>query len=384
MKTIFKLFAYSIEPDYNEEKKRYTLPSYPEFKLSENVIGLYLSLENAEAGIQKHLVTLREKDEYTENKGYVLENELFYGSKENGDETTCELGLLYCFIINEYPVSTLLNKYREILTRRTYSSDGKLADACLVSEFNNCKRARGKMREECWRTGCFPGRKPEEMRFKEGDIVEVFGEFNAWGNGVRLGIVIDTPRTLQDVQQWDSPDTEQTLADDYCWRGNDCSDDRYAILTGEEVYNFKKGDDSEECYDSWSNCTYVMPTRFSVSDELRTSLVSAHHDWTWHPVIRLYIEQIDRDRLKMLVGYWKLGRKMDRQRMKTLLEEMQMPYNGSPKDRTSADCMIADEDMPAYCMRKIDEYADDEERCAAICYGLVEYFEGVEWKSAIQ
>lgn len=49
---------------------------------------------------------------------------------------------------------------------------------------------------------CFGGRKPEEIRFKPGDIVEVMGYLgnHYWGNNcVNLAIIAKTPPTVDEV-----------------------------------------------------------------------------------------------------------------------------------------------------------------------------------------
>ncbi|MDR1169256.1 MAG: hypothetical protein LBK97_00285 [Prevotellaceae bacterium] len=351
--TIFILSKHYIPQEVDDENDTYIRPSYPQFALNKSKIAYSTSLENAEKAMRL----------------YISENE---------DEEQVYGRIIYCYIINELPLDTLLWDYCEIVSRRTYSSDGNLIDACLVSELNVWrKKTDCTTINELQRKGMFVGRRPENIRFKEGDIVEVFGEFRVW-NMVQLGIIIDTPSTLQERLGWDTS-FDAEIHPDNIHRPGDDSDDRYKILTGEEVYNFKKGDDAEECYDSWSNCTYVMSPRLPVPEELRQNLVTAHHAMTWHPVIRRYIQQIDSAQLKLLNNFYCQGKEIDKERIKALLEEMQIPYNGSPKTGETVDCGISDEDMPAYCMQKVKEYAGNEECCAALCYGLAEYFEGVEW-----
>jgi hypothetical protein len=115
--------------------------------------------------------------------------------------------------------------------------------------------ARYNTLEEYQRAGMFPGRRPEDIRFKEGDIVEVFGEFRIW-NKVQLGIVAGTPLTLQERQEWDKPFDEEAFAAGCKWCG-DRSDNKYTILTGDGIFNFKEGDDAEDCSD---DCyTVVFP-----------------------------------------------------------------------------------------------------------------------------
>jgi hypothetical protein len=50
--------------------------------------------------------------------------------------------------------------------------------------------------------GYFYGRKPEEIRFKKGDIIEIlcYEGNQFWGEGsVELAIVVDTPPTVEDI-----------------------------------------------------------------------------------------------------------------------------------------------------------------------------------------
>jgi len=237
-KTIFELEACYVENKYNKKKDVHLPPSYPLKLESCRQIGYFSSLRKAESAIKE---TVKENS----NAGW---------------ET------LYCFYVTEYLID---ERYYNVVTRRSYLSDGKLEETCLTFEGDcgydrmDLENCLSKTPEELHRMGIFPGRRPEEMRFKEGDLVE-YVEYN---KRVVLGIVVSTPRTVEYAR-------EQAKKNGYFHQ--DCSDDMYNILTDfpltkEEMEN---GHPHSHC----DTITLFLP-RFNVPKRIREGLQAACKVW---------------------------------------------------------------------------------------------------------
>lgn len=144
------------------------------------------------------LPTLKEAEEWVVHKGS------FYRSINKDNKPSSYYGT-YAYVITEIPlrVDINLDYYGISLSERVYSPDGTLwgkgdfcniiPDSCASSEFNN------------WGRLClFEGRKPEEIKFKPGDIVEVFGYTgnDYWSNNcVDLAIVVKCPPTDSELSE---------------------------------------------------------------------------------------------------------------------------------------------------------------------------------------
>lgn len=128
-----------------EERKGYGKPHYPSFDVRHTLIGMASSVENAEKII-----------------------------KEKRDGWT--LGEIYCFHVVQKVVNRLNDDY-DSLSLYVYDKDGRrIAGRVVVPDYKNPD------------TGTMLGHKPEEIQFREGDIVEVLQPY--YGGSVRLGIIV--------------------------------------------------------------------------------------------------------------------------------------------------------------------------------------------------
>lgn len=111
----------------------------------------------------------------------------FYPTKEAAEDKIRGFGWepdLYCFIIEACPYNRdVTNRaYR----RWVYDDEGDFISETLCSEFEDPQT-----REQ---DEYFPGRRPDQCRFKPGDYVEVISN-----DSVILGIVLECPPTPEDV-----------------------------------------------------------------------------------------------------------------------------------------------------------------------------------------
>jgi hypothetical protein len=238
MATIFILKVNIIHFELDEKREEYLPLSYP-FDVTEEIIGYFSSLEKAEIAIQNYL---------------VFNNEQKYRNE------------IHSFTITEYVVDDKDNEYfyAPSQTRRTYLSNGKSEESCLVSEWRICGDT---VDESCK----FYGRKPEEIRFKKGDIVELM----AGKHQVIPCIVVGTPRTVADVRKtnkkWGIKKGE------IGWYG-DYSDDHYYLIPylyyGELVTLDDIVDPETSPYplDIEANSFYIFPPTIPVPDDMKEKL----------------------------------------------------------------------------------------------------------------
>lgn len=112
---------------------------------------------------------------------------------------------LYAYVVIEIPLREEVNVevLNQNLSLRTYLPDGTLWGKNDYGHFMpNC--AIGDEYNVWGRRNLFWGRKPEEIRFKPGDIVEVLGcpGNDYWGNEtVDLAIVVKAPPTIAEVEE---------------------------------------------------------------------------------------------------------------------------------------------------------------------------------------
>ena len=144
------------------------------------------------------LLTLKEAEEWVAHKGS------FYRRINEDNKPSSYYGT-YAYVITEIPlkIDTNLDFFGLSLSERVYGPDGTLwgkrdycniiPENCLSHEFNY------------WGRLCqFKGRKPEEIKFKPGDIVEVFGYpgNDYWSNNwVDLAIVVKCPPTVSEMSE---------------------------------------------------------------------------------------------------------------------------------------------------------------------------------------
>jgi hypothetical protein len=181
-KSVFKLTVF-----YTQKEVEDVIP-YPVFEVSSQELGLFSSLQLAEAALPQ----------------YISEAEQY--------------GDVYCFFIKEYATDVL--SYSMIESERVYSPTGELIDECLLSEL------------EC---EAFYGRPAEKIRFKEGDIVEILQD-----DHVELGVIFALPLSIETVQK-------KNLCS--CDSSDDCYGIYYcAPLEQENIEKFDLHDHVPCCY----------------------------------------------------------------------------------------------------------------------------------------
>jgi hypothetical protein len=113
-----------------------------------------------------------------------------------------KLSLRYSYVVVELPIGLEIHPtLGQNLSTRIYLPDGTIWGENTYADFIplNCL---GEEYNYWGRRNMFGGRKPEEIRFKPGDIVEVMGYpgNHYWGNdNVNLAIVVKTPPTVDEV-----------------------------------------------------------------------------------------------------------------------------------------------------------------------------------------
>ncbi len=187
---------------------------------------------------------------------HIYEAEQFYyPTKEAAEEKIRGFGWepdIYCFIIEACPYDRDVadNAYRRWL----YDDEGDFISETLCSEFED---PQAREQDEY-----FPGRRPDQCRFKPGDCVEV-----VFNNTVTLGIVMECPPTPEDVAD----------------KGSRCSrygkpfggkaefeEDAYTILRGKiDLHKYSQYDEAHE----FSYMTNVMPASLPIPPEMKQQLM---------------------------------------------------------------------------------------------------------------
>lgn len=169
MKNLFRLSRYSLRSKTGEIR-------HPHNSVIRESVGLYFTLDQAIAAMHKIV---------------IMEDNLF----------------TYCFYIKEFDLN---QSYPTVATERCYTKDGKLYDQYLKSENDRN----------------FRGRNPKDIRFKEGDIVEVLQS-----NGVCLEVVTRAPYTKEeyrDRREWIKQNPEKFGRYSFCL---DKGDDGYCTIS---------------------------------------------------------------------------------------------------------------------------------------------------------
>ena len=113
-----------------------------------------------------------------------------------------KLSLRYSYVVVELPIGLEIHPtLGQNLSTRIYLPDGTIWGENTYADFIplNCL---GEEYNYWGRRNMFGGRKPEEIRFKPGDIVEVMGYpgNHYWGNNsINLAIVVKAPPTVDEV-----------------------------------------------------------------------------------------------------------------------------------------------------------------------------------------
>ena len=150
------------------------------------------------------------------------------------------------FRINEVPLDCFCLE-RECLRSYLYDSDGTRIDERLFPAM---------MVDGDY--GIYPGRKPEETRFKEGDIVEVC----CWDE-MRLGVVVGLPVSFERALQINSNPKGFHL---------DYTDDSYVI-----IYDCSSGHDHVDALD-------LFKPKFKMHPAVEKRLQKAYRDYLNNPM----------------------------------------------------------------------------------------------------
>jgi predicted phosphohydrolase len=145
--SVFALDSYTCESESSD---------FP-YRLKKTFIGYYSSLWQMEAAIQ-------------------------------GLSATDDSGRPFCYMATEYRLDATYDNQAE--TRRSYLGDGHLNDVCFTCEREDCMfdYRWDPISEEAHSIGDFLGRTPEQIRFKQGDLVEVMDD-----NRIFSGKVVSPP-----------------------------------------------------------------------------------------------------------------------------------------------------------------------------------------------
>lgn len=179
IESIFKVIRY--EPTFrNKQRLR-----YPTFRVSGNNVIYFRTLEDVE--------------------NYMQERGGFYNSVLKMHPIDGNYIDLYAYVVIEIPLREEINVdvLDQNLSLRIYLPDGTLWGKNDYGSFMS-KDAIGDEYNYWGRRNQFWGRRPEEIRFKPGDIVEILGcpgNFY-WGNEtVDLAVVVKTPPTITEVEE---------------------------------------------------------------------------------------------------------------------------------------------------------------------------------------
>lgn len=181
MNTMIESFYKVIPFKFRYRKKSHI--RYPEFKLMGDDALFFMTLDEAEHYVQK----------------------MGQSNKNFKDEVDYCLHGVYAYVVIEIPLGMEISTdvMNEYLSLRIYLRDGSLWGVNLYANINPRRGSSQLMMD--WRTRhLFWGRKPEEIKFKPGDIVEVLGcpGNDYWSNDrVDLAIVVSTPATVDEVAQ---------------------------------------------------------------------------------------------------------------------------------------------------------------------------------------
>jgi len=171
IESIFKVMPYYFARSWRKLH-------YPEFK-TKVVETLYMkTLEEVNAYMLRHGSYYREfKESHTEFKSN-----------------------LYAYVVLEIPMG-FETHVDENLSTRIYMPDGSLWGENTYADFIPMS-SHGDEYNYWGIRNLFWGRKPEEIRFKAGDIVEVMGYpgNHYWGNDcINLAIIVKTPPTVDEL-----------------------------------------------------------------------------------------------------------------------------------------------------------------------------------------
>lgn len=215
----------SVENDHNINMD---LPYYPCYSVQCLVESYALSLADAEQAIKRII--------------------------HESEEPVAEL---YCIYVDELPLGD--NTHMNCVSRCLYDCEANLIEQSMCSDTY--------INEEHTPYRHFRGRNPETIRFKVGDIVEVFS-----GDQVSLAVVVDVPPSIERCYQiavkmcrkkglYRHEDMPQQQWEDYCFNNGyvlDETDDCYTVLDAAD-------------YESHSHVSslHVLKPRFPIPQDLQ-------------------------------------------------------------------------------------------------------------------
>lgn len=161
---------------------------------------------------------------------------------------------IYCFHVKEYPLDVVDENgcYNYGISWRLYDSEGNLLDHTWCSSMR---------RDFCTDFGRFRGRSEDGIRFKAGDIVEVYDQNNGC---VRLAVATQSPVSIDWCWAYRNrclsglTDGNEPTEGDEWFYGLDFSDDQAAVIDGPGYE-----------YHEHIPTLCIMPLRFPLSDKLR-------------------------------------------------------------------------------------------------------------------
>lgn len=178
--SIFKVMLYMYK--WHDIRKL----RYPTFKVKRHEYAYFKTIDEVERYVQHH-VKARNKA----NINYPVENKLVY---------------YYAYVVLELPLGTEINAFHlgQNLSVRIYLPNGTLWGVKPYADFFPRYGLDSDGYNYWGRRNLFWGRDSEEIKFKPGDIVEIFGYP---GNGywsedeVNLAIIVKTPPTKEEVAE---------------------------------------------------------------------------------------------------------------------------------------------------------------------------------------
>ena len=196
---------------------------------------------------------------------HICDAELFYyPTKEAAEEKILRFEWepdLYCFILEACPYGRDVDykSYR----RWVYDDEGNFISETLCSEFEDPKTHE---QEEY-----FPGRRPDQCRFKPGDCVEVAFDYT-----VKLGIVMECPPTPEDVADKGS----RCSRFDKPFGGKaEFEEDTYLILSGKvDLHKYSQFVETHEFYYSTNILPPSLPIPPELKQQLKHLLITVHDE----------------------------------------------------------------------------------------------------------
>lgn len=252
--TIFKLIPYT--QSWNLKKNR-----YPTLRLESRTAFYFRTKEEAEAALKDKKIDLR-----------VWRD-------------------CYCWALREFPIGAGVLP-SESLLERIYLPDGQLWSERLTNDIypDTVPHIYDEIEfdDYIYAHRFFSGRKPEEIRFRPGDLIEIFcyDGNDYWSDGyVELAIVIQVPPTVEEMTK---------RADDYLKTSKDLTGDR-AYDLGKRFYHrddiyavvaaYQSANPEANPIDFCPTHCAMMPRMEMVSTRMRRKLdmlrelVEAHPEW---------------------------------------------------------------------------------------------------------